>query len=133
MDENQGLELTPENVDTVLDEIRCGHCLRGSLLASGGCDGRWARDQNGRCAPRTKSRGAAVAVHKVRQCASLACCGRQSLQRAMRAAAPASLMQMHPCGVCRPYLVGTGGGGLELVELDGPIAKVSCAAGWSRE
>jgi len=24
----------------------------------------------------------------------------------------------------RPYLVGTGGGGLELVELDGPIAKV---------
>lgn len=32
MDENQGLELTPENVDTVLDEIRCGHCLRGSLL-----------------------------------------------------------------------------------------------------
>ncbi|KAL4443211.1 hypothetical protein ABPG75_010948, partial [Micractinium tetrahymenae] len=23
-----------------------------------------------------------------------------------------------------PYLVGTGGGGLELVELDGPIAKV---------
>ena len=25
---------------------------------------------------------------------------------------------------CRPYLVGTGGGGLELVELDGPIAKV---------
>lgn len=91
MDENQGLELTPENVDTVLDEIRCGHCLRGSLLASGGCDGRWARDQNGRCAPRTKSRGAAVAVHKVRQCASLACCGRQSLQRAIHAAALASL------------------------------------------
>lgn len=25
---------------------------------------------------------------------------------------------------CRPYLVGTGGGGLDLVELDGPIAKV---------
>lgn len=24
----------------------------------------------------------------------------------------------------RPYLVGTGGGGLELVELDGPIVKV---------
>lgn len=24
----------------------------------------------------------------------------------------------------RPYLVGTGGGGLDLVELDGPIAKV---------
>lgn len=24
----------------------------------------------------------------------------------------------------RPYLVGTGGGGLEMVELDGPIAKV---------
>jgi len=24
----------------------------------------------------------------------------------------------------RPYLVGTGGGGLELVEFDGPIAKV---------
>lgn len=45
MDDNKGLELTAENVDTVLDEIR-------------------------------------------------------------------------------PYLVGTGGGGLELVELDGPIAKV---------
>jgi Fe-S cluster biogenesis protein NfuA len=27
-------------------------------------------------------------------------------------------------GEIRPYLVGTGGGGLELVELDGPIAKV---------
>ena len=24
MDENKGLELTEENVDTVLDEIRCG-------------------------------------------------------------------------------------------------------------
>ena len=24
----------------------------------------------------------------------------------------------------RPYLVGTGGGGLELVEIDGPIVKV---------
>lgn len=32
-----------------------------------------------------------------------------------------------PPGSCRPYLVGTGGGGLELVELDGPIAKVG---GW---
>ena len=24
----------------------------------------------------------------------------------------------------RPYLIGTGGGGLELVDIDGPIVKV---------
>lgn len=31
MDENQGLELTSENIDTVLDEIRCVWWL-GSVL-----------------------------------------------------------------------------------------------------
>lgn len=27
-------------------------------------------------------------------------------------------------GEIRPYLVGTGGGGLELVKIDGPIVKI---------
>ena len=31
---------------------------------------------------------------------------------------------MAPLPPRRPYLVGTGGGGLDLVELDGPITKV---------
>ena len=41
---------------------------------------------------------------------------------------PTSHLLSHPLSAFastrRPYLVGTGGGGLELVELDGPIAKV---------
>ena len=83
------LELTEENVETVLDEVR--RCL---LEAGGG----------------------------------LVLCS--FCLFILLPILPLSASPTHPPPTLpaspprRPYLVGTGGGGLELVELDGPIAKV---------
>lgn len=82
-----GLDLTPENVDTVLDEIRWDAWM-----------------QPWHCHPSPCS----FLYPEVRTTRLSGC----------------SLVSPPPLPVDRPYLIGTGGGGLDLVEIDGPIAKV---------
>ena len=102
-DENSGLELTPENVDTVLDEIRWG----------GGCSSKRHSWPLWCWLPR-------------RPQAAWRCALRAATARCVFC--PTTPPIHPPPPTRRPYLVGTGGGGLDLVELDGPIAKVGAVA-----
>mmetsp|Transcript_177 Transcript_177/g.384 ORF Transcript_177/g.384 Transcript_177/m.384 type:complete len:223 (-) Transcript_177:1765-2433(-) len=122
----QGLELTEENVEQVLDEVR------PYLMADGGnvefveIDGPivYLRLQ-GACG----------------SCPSSLTTMTMGIQRRLMEKIPdiADVVQVQDENVgldlteenvdmvldeIRPYLVGTGGGGLELEELDGPIVKV---------
>lgn len=122
----QGLELTEENVELVLDDVR------PYLMADGGnvefveIDGPvvYLRLQ-GACG----------------SCPSSLTTMTMGIQRRLMEKIPdiADVVQVEDenvglelteenidmvLGEIRPYLVGTGGGGLELEELDGPIVKV---------
>ncbi|EFN56913.1 hypothetical protein CHLNCDRAFT_144603 [Chlorella variabilis] len=98
------LELTEENVETVLDEVR------PYLMADGGNVEFVEID------------GPVVYLRLAGACGSC-----PSSLTTMTMGIKRRLMERIPLGGWSrawPYLVGTGGGGLELVELDGPIAKV---------
>lgn len=118
MDENKGLELTEANIDTVLDEIRR---VRGK-----GARGRWGVAQSAARQGCTQPGRLGCTSHRLllRRLGSWDGNGKLR-QRCVPCCSPASpTMPSADAPSCRPYLVGTGGGGLELVELDGPIAKV---------
>lgn len=122
MDENQGLELTSENIDTVLDEIRCGKAAFATV----------------QCQFAGNPANALFTILLSPAASHFSPCSHVTLQAVpgghgcclpAKVATYCALLlptgaPLHLNCTCRPYLVGTGGGGLELVELDGPIAKV---------
>jgi Fe-S cluster biogenesis protein NfuA len=122
----EGLELTEENVETVLDEVRPYLISDGGNVALHEIDGLVVKlklqGACGSCPSSTMTMRMGIERRLIERIPEIV-----AVEQIMDGETGLALTEENVEAVLseiRPYLVGTGGGELELVKIDGPVVKV---------
>jgi Fe-S cluster biogenesis protein NfuA len=122
----EGLELTEENVETVLDEVRPYLISDGGNVALHEIDGLVVKlklqGACGSCPSSTMTMRMGIERRLIERIPEIV-----AVEQIMDEETGLALTEENVEAVLseiRPYLVGTGGGELELVKIDGPVVKV---------
>ncbi|KAG0569644.1 hypothetical protein M758_6G100700 [Ceratodon purpureus] len=122
----EGLELTEENVELVLDEVRPYLISDGGNVALHEIDGLVVKlklqGACGSCPSSTMTMRMGIERRLIERIPEI-----QAVEQIMDEETGLALTEENVDAVLseiRPYLVGTGGGELELVKIDGPVVKV---------
>lgn len=122
----EGLELTEENVETVLDEVRPYLISDGGNVALYEIDGLVVKlklqGACGSCPSSTMTMRMGIERRLIERIPEI-----EAVEQIMDEETGLALTDENVEAVLseiRPYLIGTGGGELELVKIDGPVVKV---------
>lgn len=122
----EGLELTEENVETVLDEVRPYLISDGGNVALHEIDGLVVKlklqGACGSCPSSTMTMRMGIERRLIERIPEIV-----AVEQILDEETGLALTDENVEAVLseiRPYLVGTGGGELELVKIDGPVVKV---------
>jgi Fe-S cluster biogenesis protein NfuA len=122
----EGLELTEENVELVLDEVRPYLISDGGNVALHEIDGLVVKlklqGACGSCPSSTMTMRMGIERRLIERIPEIV-----AVEQIMDEETGLALTEENVeavLGEIRPYLVGTGGGELELVKIDGPVVKV---------
>lgn len=122
----EGLELTEENVEMVLDEVRPYLISDGGNVALHEIDGLLVKlklqGACGSCPSSTMTMRMGIERRLIERIPEIV-----AVEQIMDEETGLALTEENVEAVLseiRPYLVGTGGGELELVKIDGPVVKV---------